>query len=514
MKENSDFYFKRGVEKWLSDKIYKNSEILNDFDKAIEIEEKPEYYIERGLLKFDILNFNEGIKDLKIASTIFKNYKNLHDMFFDAGMKCAYKNRYAEALECISMAIELNKTEAEYYNIRGEVTLIYINDNENLSNKLRAEYSKKKENYYAIKDSDEKKYLDEYKKNKHAMKKTSNPIEPKEVTFNKTIDNLKSKKYNFDSAISDFSEAINLNENHEYYFNRGKAITESPYLESDIDKAINDFSKAISLKREDKYYEYECFYILRKWKDIIKGWESCKENYSLTETKDIISQINKAYSALDYVKENYSENPKNLSSEYTKLKNLLSFLKERENALIWQNRSEEGVNQSIRLERERNKYSQSRKNKLFDKYLSIFLYTLPLKVSLINFDFENLFADSYYISKLTFFITLPVQLVTSIISFNFWFNLIISLIISIYMIFYSCSSRSLSVFLRYNIFLSFSLYIFLPIIFAFFSPFVFTTKIFTFLNFGLFIYLFLKTIRGIEPKIPLVSKFIFRKISD
>ena len=156
MKENSDFYFKRGVEKWLSDEIYKNSEILNDFNKAIEIEEKPEYYIERGLLKFDILNFNEGIKDLKIASTIFKNYENLHEMFFDAGMKCAYKNRYAEALECISMAIELNNTEAEYYNIRGEVTLIYINDNENLSNKLRAEYSKKKENYDAIQDSDQK----------------------------------------------------------------------------------------------------------------------------------------------------------------------------------------------------------------------------------------------------------------------------------------------------------------------------------------------------------------------
>ena len=34
MKENSDFYFKRGVEKWLSDEIYKNSEILNlDLEK-------------------------------------------------------------------------------------------------------------------------------------------------------------------------------------------------------------------------------------------------------------------------------------------------------------------------------------------------------------------------------------------------------------------------------------------------------------------------------------------------
>ena len=42
MKENSDFYFKRGVEKWLSNEIYKNSEILNDFNKAIEIQIKVE----------------------------------------------------------------------------------------------------------------------------------------------------------------------------------------------------------------------------------------------------------------------------------------------------------------------------------------------------------------------------------------------------------------------------------------------------------------------------------------
>ena len=251
----SEFYYKRANAKLLSKNIYKNNEILIDFNKAIEIEEKPEYYIARGLLKFDISNYGNGIKDLEIASSNFNTYKNLDEIFFDAGMKCAYKEKYPAALECFTKAIELNSTESEYYFLRAQVTINYIADNKYLSDKLIYEYSQKKKSWN--------------KKNSGVIKYYAE--EPKEITFNKTTDNLKIEEFNYDNAIKDFSKAISLKEDPEYYFMRGQALNS---IKSNFKKKISDYSKAISLKEDSRYYYHRGLTILKKWGVSIEKWDS------------------------------------------------------------------------------------------------------------------------------------------------------------------------------------------------------------------------------------------------
>ena len=111
-------------------------------------------------------------------------------------MKCAYKEQYPVALECFSKAIELNSTESEYYFLRAQVTINYIADNKYLSDKLIYKYSQKKKSWNS--------------NNSEVLKYPFG--EPKEITFNKTTDNLKIEEFNYDNAMKDFSKAISLKE--------------------------------------------------------------------------------------------------------------------------------------------------------------------------------------------------------------------------------------------------------------------------------------------------------------
>ena len=282
----SEFYYKRGNAKLLSENIYKNNEILNDFNKAIEIEEKPEYYIERGIIKFDISSFNNGIKDLEIASSNFNTYKNLHYIFFEAGMKCTNKQKYPEALACFTKAIELNSTESEYYFVRAQVTINYIADNKYLSSKLINEYSIKKKAW----DRNDRDVL-QY------------PFgEPKKVTFNKNLDNSNSKTFDYESAMKDFSKAISLKEDSEYYFIRGQSFSPIKSSFYNIEKEISDYSKAISLKEDSRYYYHRGLSIIKKWsrpiEELEQGFFSIipflkheLNSLSLSKTEEAIFQI-------------------------------------------------------------------------------------------------------------------------------------------------------------------------------------------------------------------------------
>ena len=369
----SEFYYKRANAKLLSKNIYKNNEILIDFNKAIEIEEKPEYYIARGLLKFDISNYGNGIKDLEIASSNFNTYKNLDEIFFDAGMKCAYKEKYPAALECFTKAIELNSTESEYYFLRAQVTINYIADNKYLSDKLIYEYSQKKKSWN--------------KKNSGVIKYYAE--EPKEITFNKTTDNLKIEEFNYDNAIKDFSKAISLKEDPEYYFMRGQALNS---IKSNFKKKISDYSKAISLKEDSRYYYHRGLTILKKWGVSIEKWDSTflrddfpslkhkfKKRFchSLSSTEEPIAEFKEAIADFDYVKNYSHENFNRYPFPDKKANYMLSFLNERRTYLIRENIKNK------RFEEEKNKFLK-KQNKLFKKLNIKFKY-LPIIILMIPF---------------------------------------------------------------------------------------------------------------------------------
>ena len=250
----SEFYFKRANAKLLSENIYKNNDILNDYNKAIEIEEKPEYYIERGLLNFYIQNYSNGIKDLEVASSNFNNYINLDEIFFDAGMKCSYKRKYPGALKCFTKAIELNSTESRYYYKRAQVTINYIKDN---------------------------KYHE------------------------------KIKDFNYESAMSDISKAISLKEDLSYHYRRGLSILKKcggsvekwhpHFFRDDLMNKEKTLSKEI-LEKKDLRPLYRYIDMKNKFSLPLSETEE-----AIYETEEVISQLKKAIAEFDYVKNNSIE---------------------------------------------------------------------------------------------------------------------------------------------------------------------------------------------------------------
>ena len=208
---SAEFYFKKGKTEYVEKSDNKNA--LIHITKAIELNPKyTEAYFERGLIKFDLKDYNGSIQDLDKAIEI----KPSDSAFVFRAMVKYFSGDFKGVIDDCDKAIAFNSSKdilAGAYNFSGQA----------------------KTN---LKDND------------GALKDFSKAIEL-DPSFAKSYNNkavLEGNLNDHESAIKDYNKAIELDTTWaEAYANRG---LEKNYTE-DYLGALEDFNKAIKLKPDD-----------------------------------------------------------------------------------------------------------------------------------------------------------------------------------------------------------------------------------------------------------------------
>ena len=245
LEENASFYFKRGIVKICLEKY---EEAVNDLNKAVELKNDDyDFYYWRGIAEYFCKNYEKASKDFNYVKNQFLDFyfyyfKGLADFFFnlkEESLKdfqkmievypcylddedCIYHKPLIEAL---NKAIELQDDNADFYYWRG-----------------RAKF-----------------YIDS--KNFDTIKNLNIP----RIEWDKYYINDVSEK--FKDALADLNKAIKLKKDDayfyywrgriKYYLNYNEAIIKCIHIEPNCRKEIiADFDKAIELEKDDAYFYY------------------------------------------------------------------------------------------------------------------------------------------------------------------------------------------------------------------------------------------------------------------
>jgi len=148
-------------------------------------------------------------------------------------------------------------------------------------------------------------------------------------------------------------------------------------------------------------------------------------------------------------------------------------------------------------------------DQIYQRIISIFFYTYPLKASLFFGDY--LFLKYYFLRDITYYITLPINFIDGILRYGGlggFSSLLIFLLVFIGVV----RNPRFPYFVRYNACQALLLNIAIKIIIYLFSIFSLSfAELFSVIfvvSLSIFIFLVIQSIYGIEPEIPFISKSV------
>ena len=111
--ESRDAYFYRGVLKGM---IGENRAAELDLSIAIDMEDTPEAFFQRGIVRYNMSKFDEAIDDFNYSINMAPD----NDLAFNSiGLIYAVQEKYEKSIEFFNKAIEINPENAEAYYNRG-----------------------------------------------------------------------------------------------------------------------------------------------------------------------------------------------------------------------------------------------------------------------------------------------------------------------------------------------------------------------------------------------------------
>ena len=152
-------------------------------------------------------------------------------------------------------------------------------------------------------------------------------------------------------------------------------------------------------------------------------------------------------------------------------------------------------------------------NQIFQRIISIFLYTYPLNGSKPFGDY--LFLKYNFLNELIFFLTIPINIIEGIFKYG-GLGVFSGLLIFLILFAGVVKNPKIPYFVRYNACQSILLYIALNIIAYLFNiisfPFSILISFVFVVSFTLFIFSVVQCIYGVEPEIPFISKSVRMQI--